>query len=174
MRGLIHIYTGEGKGKSTAAVGLSIRCAGRGKKVLYTQFLKDNSSGELAVLSRTENIRVLPCPESYGFYWKMTDSQKEEATKTYSSLLEAAAHEAVAGEYRMLVLDEIIAAYNCNLIDRAYLLEFLKNRPEGLEVVLTGRNPSEELLELADYVSEIRKVKHPYDRGIGARDGIKK
>lgn len=174
MKGLIHIYTGNGKGKSTAAAGLAVRCAGSGRKVLYTQFLKDNSSSELNVLEAIENISLVMSPKCFGFYWKMTESQKDEARRTYSSLLESAVRQATEGGFSMLVLDEIIAAYNFDLIDRHFLLSFLENRPEGLEVVMTGRDPAEELVALADYVSEIKKIKHPYDKGICAREGIEK
>jgi len=173
-KGLIHIYTGDGKGKTTAAVGLSIRCVGSGGTVVFTQFLKDNKSSELKVLKTIEGILLIPSEKTFGFYFNMTDQVKEEAKEVYGRLLRKAIEQATKEEYQMLVLDEIISTYNNNLIDQQYLLDFLKNKPNQLEVVLTGRNPSKELLELADYVSEIKKVKHPFDTGIHARIGIEK
>ncbi|HHV13674.1 MAG TPA: cob(I)yrinic acid a,c-diamide adenosyltransferase [Clostridiales bacterium] len=172
MKGLIHIYTGTGKGKTTAAVGLGIRCAGNGGKVLFSQFLKDNKSSELNILKKTEHIHVELCGETFGFYFRMTEETKQRAGETYGDYLARILEAARKEEYRLLILDEIIAAYNYELVDRKVLLEFLATKPEHLEVVLTGRDPAEELLELADYVSEIVKIKHPYDKGIPARDGI--
>lgn len=173
-KGLIHIYEGDGKGKTTAAVGLSIRCSGSGGRVIFTQYLKDNQSSELKVLMSIDCIHVILANKEFGFYWNMSEEEKTEAKEVYSNLLQEAIKEAKSENYKMLVLDEIIAAYNLQLIDQEYLLDFLKNKPEHLEVIMTGRNPAEELLEIADYVSEIKKVKHPYDAGICARIGIEK
>ena len=174
MKNLIHIYTGDGKGKTTAAVGLSIRYAGCGGKVLFSQFLKDNKSSELNILDKIDAIQLVLCDESFGFYSKMNDETKEKAKAVYGQFLRKIIDMATNQDVQMLVLDEVISAYNFNLIDREYLLEFLRNKPDQLEVIMTGRNPAKELLELADYVSEIVKVKHPYDKGIHARVGIEK
>lgn len=174
MNGLIHIYTGDGKGKSTAAVGLSIRCAGSGKNVIYTQFLKDNQSNELKIIKEIPGIQFIPCENNYGFYSKMTEEQKVKAKETYSVLLENAIKQAINSDCQMLVLDEVILAYKFNLIDQNLFLDFLKTKPNELEVILTGRYAAKELIELADYVSEIKKVKHPYDKGIVARDGVER
>ncbi len=174
MEGLIHIYTGTGKGKTTAAVGLGIRCAGNGGKVLFSQFLKDNKSSELSILKKIGHIHVELCGETFGFYSRMAEGTKQDARETYSNYLVKVLEAARKEEYRMLILDEIIAAYNFELIDRKALLKFLETKPEHLEVVLTGRDPAEELLEIADYVSGIEKIKHPYDKGIPAREGIEK
>lgn len=173
-RGLIHIYEGDGKGKTTAAVGLSIRYAGNGGKVVYTQFLKRNDSGELNVLEQIENICLVRCTQSFGFTFRMNAEQKKEAAAYYNAHLKKVLEKAVElfGDGGLLVLDEVLDAYNSNLIDHEVLLEFLQKKPEGLEVVLTGRNPAEELLELADYVTFMEKRKHPYDKGIAARRGI--
>ncbi len=171
-RGLIHIYEGDGKGKTTAAVGLSIRYAGNGGKVVYTQFLKRNDSGELNVLEQIENICLVRCTQSFGFTFRMNAEQKKEAAAYYNAHLKKVSEKALELSEGLLVLDEVLDAYNSNLIDHEVLLEFLQKKPEGLEVVLTGRNPAEELLELADYVTFMEKRKHPYDKGIAARRGI--
>ncbi len=173
-KGLIHIYEGDGKGKTTAAVGLCVRCAGSGRKVIFSQFLKDNQSSELKVLKSIEDIQVITAEKTFGFYFNMSEDEKEEAKEVYNRLLIQVIKQASREECDMLVLDEIMAAYSNQLIDRNYLLDFLKNKPYQLEVVLTGRNPAKELVELADYVSEVKKVKHPFDVGISARDGIEK
>ncbi len=174
MKGFIHIYDGDGKGKTTAAVGLSIRCAGSGGKVLFTQFLKDDTSSELSILKAIEPIECVLCRENFGFYIYMSEETKARAREAYQDLLITVTDKVQKGNYRMLVLDEVISADHFQLIDHAVLIGFLKNKPETLEVVMTGRGPAEELVELADYVSYIKKIKHPYDRGIQARPGIEK
>lgn len=170
--GCVHIYCGDGKGKTSAAIGLAIRASGRGKKVLIARFLKTDDSGEVAVLEGLEGITVVPCEKTFGFYSQMTDEQKTEARQYYQNVFEASWERAAAEGYNVLVLDEIMAACQYGLVKEETLLKCLKGRLEGLEVVLTGRNPSEALIVQADYVSEIRKVKHPYEEGLAAREGI--
>ncbi|MEI3176632.1 MULTISPECIES: cob(I)yrinic acid a,c-diamide adenosyltransferase [unclassified Candidatus Paralachnospira] len=175
MKGLIQIYCGEGKGKTTAAIGQAVRSAGCGLSVVFVRFLKTDCSGELTSLERIPGIRLIPCERNFGFFWNMTEEEKKEAASVYQAMLEQAERAAVRSaetKDTVLVMDEIIATYGHGLVDREKFLEFLKNRPENLEVVMTGRDPAPELTELADYVSEIRKVKHPFDRGIHARKGI--
>ncbi|WP_394525862.1 cob(I)yrinic acid a,c-diamide adenosyltransferase [Lacrimispora sp. JR3] len=172
MKSCIHIYCGDGKGKTTAAVGLSVRACGSGKNVLITRFLKTDHSGEVKALQALPGITVTPCERSFGFFTKMSEAQKAEAKVYYSELLETTLQKAVEGAYDLLVMDEIMAVCNYGLVEEKVVLDFLTSRPEGLEVVLTGRNPSDKLMEMADYVSEIKKIKHPYDRGIAARRGI--
>lgn len=172
MESCIHIYCGEGKGKSTAAIGLAVRAAGRRKKVLITRFLKTDQSGEVEALSFIPGVSVTPCLKSFGFYYQMTKEQKEEAAVYYEKLWEKTAKRAVEENFDLLVLDEIMAAMSFGFVKEEKVMEFLTSRPSGLEVVLTGRGPSKELAALADYVSEIQKVKHPFDKGIGAREGI--
>lgn len=174
MKGLIHIYEGDGKGKTSTGVGLSIRCAGSGQKVLYTQFLKDDSSSELKILEQVPGISVERCQEKFGFVFQMTPETKEKARQFYTEHFRHVTKLAKEGAYRLLILDEMIAAYNLNMVDQKEVLDFLKEKPEELEVVMTGRDPAGELVELADYVSRIVKIKHPFDRGIPARLGIEK
>ena len=175
--GLIHIYTGDGKGKTTAAVGLAIRCAGSGGKVVFCQFLKDNRSSELNILTALPHIELVQAPQSFGFYKNLNDEQRAAARQTYSQLLRQAIRAAVNSENpaRLLVLDEAVAAYNHQLLEQELLLDFLQNtKPAALEVVLTGREPAAELAALADYISNIQKIKHPFDQGVKARRGIEK
>ena len=172
MKSCVHIYCGDGKGKTTAAIGLSVRAAGCGKKVLITRFLKTDHSGEVKILGDIPGISVTPCERSFGFFTKMTEEQKKEAAIYYSQLLESTLIKAVDGEYDLLIMDEIMAVCNYGLVNEEEVSKFLSGRPEGLEVVLTGRNPSQTFVTMADYVSEIKKVKHPYDQGLNARRGI--
>lgn len=171
MQGLIHLYFGDGKGKTTAAVGLSVRAAGAGKRVLFAQFLKDGSSSELNVLRALQNVEVACCTQNFGFFKAMDGQTKATAQKAYSALLEDVMRRSADG-VNLFVLDEAVAACNYGLIEETALLDFLRRRPETLEVVLTGRNPSQHLLDAADYVTEMRKRKHPFDRGIAARRGV--
>ncbi len=172
MSGLIHIYEGDGKGKTSAGVGLSVRCAGSGQKVLYTQFLKDDKSSELKVLEQIEGIHVVRCTETFGFVFCMNEETKARAKAYYTEHFRKISKMAVDEGCRLLVMDEMIATYNLNMVNQEEVLEFLKNKPEELEVVMTGRDPAEELVELADYVSRVTKIKHPFDKGIPARVGI--
>lgn len=174
MEGLIHIYTGTGKGKTTAAAGLSVRFAGSGGRVLFTQFLKNDNSSEVAVLRQIRNIVFLPSDACFGFTRSMTPEIKENARNHYNNYFTKIIGKASSGNYGLLVLDEIIAADNAGLIEHGRLIDFLENRPYNLEVVLTGRSPSQDLQDIADYISDIVKVKHPFDKGISARMGIEK
>lgn len=171
-KGLVHIYCGDGKGKTTAATGLAVRAAGSGMKVLFVRFLKNENSGELAVLDQIPKIDVIHLHQDFGFVFQMTEEEKLEAKRVYSNLWKEAVKRAAEEDYDMLVVDEFMAAYHYEFIEHDDALSFLKNRPEKLEVVLTGRDPAPEIQELADYISEIRKIKHPFEQGIPARRGI--
>ena len=171
-RGMIHIYCGDGKGKTTAAIGLAVRAAGSGKRVLFTRFLKNEDSGELRILDVVPEIEVIHLEKSYGFFRTLTEREQEEARQMYRDVWNCMKAKTAEGGYDMVVIDEFMAAYRYGLIGHEEAAAFLTGKPEGMEVVLTGRNPGPELTELADYVSEIRKVKHPFDQGIMARKGI--
>jgi len=173
-KGLIHVYCGDGKGKTTASMGLSIRAAGRGMQVVIVQFLKGRETGELAVLKNIPNIRVIRGKSGVHFSFKMTEEEKRATYVIHTEHLREAIDLARSGACDLLVLDESIGAYNRELLDRELLREFVLNKPQSLELVLTGRNPPQWLEEAADYLSEVQKRKHPYDRGIPARDGIER
>lgn len=168
-RGLIHIYCGDGKGKTTAAFGLAMRCAGRHEKILILQFLKGQDSGELHTVSRIPEIVLLRNTVSEKFVFQMDAEEKQAVCARNSAMLAEASVLLQALSYRMLVLDEVISAWNMDMIDHQALLHLIKNRPAEVEVVMTGRNPPQELTDIADYISEIHAVRHPYDRGIPAR-----
>lgn len=186
QHGCIQIYCGDGKGKTTAAVGQCIRAVGNEIPVQYVQFLKDGTSGEINVLLKLPGVEVDYAKTNYGFFYKMTEITKKEAAKTYNDLLLYTIercknrlqelYDGTADYSRpikmILVLDEVIASYNYALIEKDVLVSFLKDRPMELEIILTGRNPAEELVALADYVSDIQKKKHPFDKGLPARIGI--
>ncbi|CUP62247.1 MAG: cob(I)yrinic acid a,c-diamide adenosyltransferase [Clostridium baratii] len=173
--GLIHIYCGDGKGKTTAAMGLGMRAAGRNKKVLLTQFLKSNKTGELNSIEKlSEFFHVVKGVPAKKFVWNMNEEEKLEVKKEHTNRFREVTKKAIEEEYDLLILDEIIATINRDFVMLSEVIDFLKNKPTGLEVVMTGRNPKEELIELADYVSEIKAIKHPYNKGIKSRVGIER
>ena len=174
MSGLVHLYCGDGKGKTTAAVGLAVRCAGRGNKVLLVQFLKSRDSGELYSLAKLPDIEIMRGKESKKFTFQMNEEEKHALLIEHNKMFEQVLAKIKNGGYSLLILDEVIGALNAKVFEMPKLIEFLRHKPENLEVVLTGRNPAPELVEIADYVSEMRKVKHPMDKGIMAREGIEK
>ena len=143
-KGLIHIYCGDGKGKTTAAMGLAIRAAGREKKVFITQFLKSGKSGELVSLDKLkEYITFLPGKPVNKFVWNMNDEEKSEAKKEHTARFKEIVEIIKTKEYDLLILDEIIATINNGFIELNEVIDFLKNKPETLEVVMTGRNPKD-------------------------------
>jgi cob(I)alamin adenosyltransferase len=173
--GLIHIYCGDGKGKTTAAMGLGMRAVGREKKVLLTQFLKDNETGELNSIEKLgANFEVFKGISVKKFFKFMSPEEQIITKKEHEERFRKVTKKAMDENFDLLILDEIIASTNLNLISLDEVVEFLENKPNGLEVVLTGRNPDKKLVELADYVSEIKAVKHPYEKGINSRVGIEK
>ncbi|MCH5212380.1 MAG: cob(I)yrinic acid a,c-diamide adenosyltransferase [Oscillospiraceae bacterium] len=169
-RGLIHIYCGDGKGKTTAAIGLAARCAGAGGRVLFFQFLKGNSSSERKILKEIKNIDLVDGIDNMKFVWNMTDTEKAEAARKYKKIFEDIADR--AADYDMIILDEVIPALKYDFVSEHKLVDFLKSKPDGTEIVLTGREPSNGLMELADYVTKMKKIKHPFDDNIKARLGI--
>ena len=167
---MIHLYCGEGKGKSTAACGLAVRAAGNGMRVLFVQFFKNGTSGETNILRRVNNIDFLFPQQHYGRYKMLNKAQKEAIKTAYAAMLEQVI--CAARQYEMIVLDEAVSAFGYGMFEREKLLAFLNEEGQAREIVLTGRNPLPELLELADYATNMQKAKHPYDKGVPARKGI--
>lgn len=166
--GLTHLYCGDGKGKTTAAMGLALRAAGRGLRVVIVQFLKSGDSGELNILRSLPNVTVLSGKGSAKFSFQMNEEERRAA----KVLHEAHLREALSLPFDLLVLDEAVGAHSAGLLDTVLLEEALHHRPPNTELVLTGRNPAALLLEAADYVTEMKCCKHPFERGIAAREGI--
>ncbi len=171
-QGLIEIMTGDGKGKTTASVGLAVRAAGAGFSIVFAQFLKDDKSAEVSVLRKIPGITVISCEKVFGFIKYMDADTLAEAKKYYREYYDRVTEFALGENADVLVLDEFMGAYNYDMIDKEKALAFIKSKPDSLELVLTGRDVPPEIAELADYISDIHKVRHPFDRGIGARHGI--
>lgn len=165
---MLHLYCGNGKGKTTAAMGLALRAAGRGKRVVIAQFLKGADSGERFALAQLPQVTLLPVPDTVKFSFRMTEEERRAEVRRYQDLLELIRQEA-QGCF-LLVLDEACAAVNTGLLPLEDLLSCL----DGLEceVVLTGRDPAPQLVERADYITSMEAVRHPFEQGISARKGI--
>ena len=169
-RGLVQIFTGNGKGKTTAALGTILRAAGHGLRVFVVFFMKgDYDYGEYSTLSRLPNVSM----SSFGFR-RLTDPTniKPEEIEQARLALEAARKAVLSGSYDLVVLDEVNVALGYNLIELDEVIRLIRDKPPRLELILTGRYADTRLIEMADLVTEMVKVKHPFDKGIKARKGI--
>ena len=171
-QGLIHVYTGDGKGKTTAALGLALRASGHGLKTVLVQFLKGQDVGELHALAHLDHIKVLRYSQDFGFYAFADEATKEQMRAQNNANLTEACRLIDQGLCDLLILDEVCAAYQNNAVSRKAVDALLANKPAALELVLTGRNAPPHFIERADYVTELVKHKHPYESGIAAREGI--
>ncbi len=168
--GRIHIYFGDGKGKTTAAVGQAVRAAGYGFRVLFFQFLKDNSSNERKILEQISNITCLPGREQVKFVSRMNGDEKAELLHYNNKALDEIVK--FCSPFDLLVMDEALCAVGLKVLSEEKLISFLQHKPRGLEIVLTGHQVSDRMKEIADYATEMHKIKHPYDLGKLAREGI--
>lgn len=197
---MIQLYTGDGKGKTTAAVGQAVRAAGSGYRVMFCQFMKGGETGELEVLKELSQVEIYRCEREFPFFNAMTDRDKEEITEIHNAIirniirrldgLNNTGNISVNGSGAvglMVVLDEITYPLNWGLIDVSLFKDLvgkvkaLYNGRSGdsgeeslsrIELVLTGRDPDRFILENADYITEMKKLRHPFDWGIQARKGI--
>ena len=168
--GKIHVYYGIGNGTTTAAMGQVLRAAGHGLHVLGFQFLNDNSAGERRILEEIPNITCLPGREQVKFVSQMNREEraglKHYNTKALDEIVK------FCGPFDMLLLDEALCAVQLQVLSEEKLISFLQHKPRGLEIILTGHEVSDRMLEIADYATEMVKMKHPYDAGTTAREGI--
>lgn len=169
---MVQLYFGDGKGKTTAAIGQAIRMAGYGKQVLIARFLKTNTSGEINALDQIKGIFFVPNPKEFGFVFTMTLEEKQEAKEYYTNMFLSMKQMCTQHSFDLILLDEIVDTCNLGLLDDSLLYDFIKNSDYVTEIILTGREPDTKLLDLCDYISEIKKIKHPYDIGVKAREGI--
>ncbi|MFQ5861822.1 MAG: cob(I)yrinic acid a,c-diamide adenosyltransferase [Candidatus Brocadiales bacterium] len=166
--GTVQVYTGDGKGKTTAAMGQAIRALGHGHRVLVVQFLKGRPSGEVKVLEGMENVTIERFGSSRFVCGNPTPEDIELAKKGFEKAREAV----LSGGYDLVILDEINLLIDYNMLDVRQVVELIRERPKGVELILTGRNAHPQVVEAADLVSEIRAVKHYYKKGVGARPGV--
>jgi cob(I)alamin adenosyltransferase len=199
--GLVHVYTGDGKGKTTAAMGLVLRAVGQGLRVYIIQFLKGGAyTGELIAaknflknvdfvqygkpcVKEDKQLKLMGLDSGYVYFDYVRDDincgecrscflNDEEQRKLARDAFERAKKVAQSGDYDLVVLDEINVAMHLGFLDMREVIDFISNKNKTTELVLTGRNAPEEIIKVGDYVSEVRLVKHPYQKGVGARRGI--
>ncbi len=173
FKGYIQVYTGDGKGKTTAALGLALRAAGHGLKTFIGQFLKGQPCGELRAVKMLAPKIII---EQFGRknFLKVTEDFEEEDYRLAAEGLQRCLQAMLSGDYQILVLDEINVAMSLGLVKEEQVHELLDRKPDDVEVVLTGRYAPLSILERADLVSEMVCRKHYYDRGVRARKGIEK
>ncbi|MBN2209591.1 MAG: cob(I)yrinic acid a,c-diamide adenosyltransferase [Candidatus Coatesbacteria bacterium] len=171
MRGYVQVYTGDGKGKTTAALGLALRAAGAGLKVFIAQFVKRTASSELEALRRFSDLIAVKQFGRGRFVWgKPSQADVDAARKGLSEVRTIVS----SGEYQVVILDEANVATHLGLIPLDELLAVIDAKPEDVELVITGRDADPRVIERADLATEMVEVKHYYDKGVEARTGIEK
>ena len=167
--GLVQIYTGNGKGKTTASLGLAFRAAGRGLNVLMIQFLKPPENyGEHISAERIENFTIMPM----GVDHLLKKVPRDEDIKMALEIFDEAKQKIYSGKYDLVIMDEINVAMSWKLLDPKIVIDMLKGRPANIEIVMTGRGAPAAIVEYADLVTEMTLIKHPFDKGVDARKGI--
>ncbi len=169
-KGLVQIYTGDGKGKTTASLGLALRAAGRNFRIYIGQFMKNSGFGEHKALEKfSDQITV----EQFGSGKYHTEGgPTEEELKSAEEGLRKVREAMLSKEYDMIIADEICVAQHFDLLSSKDIIDLIEVKPNEVELVLTGRKASEELIERADLVTEMKEIKHPYQEGVEAREGI--
>jgi len=171
MRGYIQVYTGSGKGKTTAAFGLALRAAGAGLKVYIGQFLKKGSYSELNSINKLKEFIKI---EQFGAKHLITEKIREEDKELARRGFERIKKIIFSGEYDVVILDEVNIALYYKLLSEEELIEVIKKRPSHTEIVLTGRYASSQIIKIADLVTEMKQIKHYFSKGVKARRGIEK
>jgi len=170
MQGMVHVYTGNGKGKTTAAFGLAIRAVGAEKNVYIAQFVKGMKYSELKSLKKIEKIKI----KQYGLNYFIKGKAEQEDINAARKGLEEVAKILKSGEYELVILDEANIAVYYDLFSAEQLIDAIENRSEEVEVVITGRYAADKIIEYADLVTEMKEIKHYYQKGVKARVGIEK
>jgi cob(I)alamin adenosyltransferase len=171
MKGYIQVYTGNGKGKTTAALGLAIRAAGAGLKVFIAQFIKMGEYSEIHALKRFSDLITI---EQYGLGRFIKGKPSPEDIEAAGKGLERIENIIDSREYPVIILEEANVAVACGLFSVEDLLKIIDKKPDDLEIVITGRNAMPEIIERADLVTEMKEIKHYYQKGVKARVGIEK
>jgi cob(I)alamin adenosyltransferase len=171
MKGYVQVYTGDGKGKTTAAIGLAVRAVGAGLKVFIGQFVKGMHYSELDALERFYPDIVI---KQYGRGCFIERKPSEEDISAARQGLKEIKEAVMSGDYDLVILDEANIAVYFGLVPAAEFVKLIEGKPEGVELIFTGRRAPQEILERADLISEIKEVKHYYQKGVQARKGIEK
>ena len=169
-KGMLQVYTGDGKGKTTAAIGLAVRAAGAGLKVFIGQFVKSMEYSEIKILENIDNIDV----KQYGLNCFIEKEPEQKDIKAAQEGLEEIKEVLTSGKYDIVILDEANIAVYFDLFSVEELIEVIDSRNEGIEVIVTGRKAKEKLMDKADLVTDMQEIKHYYEKGVKARDGIER
>ncbi len=169
---MIHLYCGDGKGKTTAACGLTVRAAGNGYRVLFVQFMKAGETGELNIFQGIPSIDVVRAKEDRRFSYEMTGEEREKERITNDRILQQVFRQCKDESYDVLVLDEAATAVSLDLLDDHLLQQEVEAFDASKELIITGRTPEPWMVNAADYVTDMEKIRHPYDTGTEARRGI--
>jgi len=169
MKGLVEVYTGDGKGKTTVALGIAFRALGHGYKVYMIQFMKSVCSGECIQATKTKNFKI----KSFGrASFVNKDNPDPLDIECAKEALNFAKEIVIEGRYDIVILDEINVALDFKLIDIASVIDLIKNKPDHVELIFTGRHAPQEIIDVADLASEIKEIKHPLSKGVSSRKGI--
>lgn len=172
-KGYVQVYTGDGKGKTTAAIGLGVRAAGRGLKVIMIQFLKGVFTGELeGVKKLSPQFHIIRFAETDKFFWELSEKEKQELKEKTQKQLQELDEYMKDEACDILILDEIMAAIHGGLVSVEQVCDIIDNKPDGMELILTGRNVPEAIAERADLITEMKAIKHYSQLGVPAREGI--
>ncbi|GFZ30571.1 cob(I)alamin adenolsyltransferase/cobinamide ATP-dependent adenolsyltransferase [Clostridium zeae] len=172
-KGYVQIYTGNGKGKTTAALGLAFRAVGDGMRVIMVQFLKSNKTGELNSSElHSPNFKIYRFEKRRGFVWTLNDQEKLELKSEIMEAYNFVKEVIKERKCDILILDEVMAAIYNNFLEVSMITDLIDSKPEDMELILTGRNAPKELIERADLVTEMKDIKHYYEKGVVAREGI--
>ena len=167
-----HLYYGFGKGKTTCTIGIAIRAIGANKKVLFVQFLKSENTCERAVLKDIKNLTLTDCPTTLKLTYNMTNDEFADVKKYYNNLYKTVTDKDFLNEFDVIIYDEIFSLVDSNIITKDALLSFVDSISDDKEYVFTAHSVDELIINKFDYVSHIKKDKHPFDKGVSARKGI--
>lgn len=172
-KGFVQVYTGDGKGKTTAALGLALRAAGNNYRVCMVQFLKTSRTGEIESAKKLENnFKIYRFEKKKGFFWTLNDCEKEELKKEVKKAYKFCLKALENNTCDILIMDEVMAILSNRLLSVEEIIKLIDKKPDNMELILTGRNVPEEILQKADLVTEMKNIKHYMDKGILAREGI--
>ena len=171
-KGQVHIYTGDGKGKTTAAMGLAFRASAYDKKIYILQFLKGRKTGERLSAKKFDNITFERANKSKKFFIQMTDEEKKEQKQEIKKIWEKINGILKESDYEIIIFDEIMGAISNGMVEIEDVKKLIENKGEDKEFILTGRNAPEELIEMAGYVTEMKMIKHPFNNNVPARKGV--
>jgi cob(I)alamin adenosyltransferase len=172
-KGYVQIYTGNGKGKTTAALGLGLRAAGNNYTVFMVQFLKSGNTGELEGINRLKPyFQLFRFEKPRGFFWTLNEIEKAELRKEVADAMAFSQKVLSEGLCDVLILDEIMGTLKNGLISEEDILRLIDSKPENMEIILTGRNVPQSILHRADLVTEMKDIKHYFNNGVTAREGI--